>query len=96
MDIALVWCGPFISLPSNPCAPPGLCPEEVAIRAPSVSLDLSVTLFLNCVYLFISFLVALGLCCCGRGLSLVVQSGGYTAAHGLLIAVASLVSEHRL
>ena len=76
--------------------PPGLCPEEVAIRAPSVSLDLSVTLFLNCVYLFISFLVALGLCCCDRGLSLVVQSGGYTAVHGLLITTASLVYEHRL
>ena len=32
-----------------------------------------------------------------RGLSLVVVSGGYClAVHGLLIAVASLVAEHRL
>ena len=35
---------------------------------------------------------------CYAGFSLVVPSGGYSlvAAHGLLIAVASLVAEHRL
>ena len=39
----------------------------------------------------------LGLCCCS-GSSLVVASGGYSLAmvHRLLIAVASLVAEHRL
>ena len=35
----------------------------------------------------------LGLCCCA-GFSLVVAS--YSAIHGLLIVVASLVAEHRL
>ena len=39
----------------------------------------------------------LGLCCCA-GFSLAAASGGYSlvAVHGLLIAVASLVVEHRL
>ena len=45
----------------------------------------------------ILFLVMLGLNC-RAGSSLVVASGGYflTAVHRLLIAVASLVAEHRL
>ena len=42
-------------------------------------------------------LAVLGLCCCA-GLSLVVASGGYSLAAvcRLLIAVASLLVEHRL
>ena len=42
-------------------------------------------------------LVPLGLHCLHR-LSLIAANGGYflVAAHGLLISVASLVSEHRL
>ena len=43
------------------------------------------------------FLAVLGLCCC-VGFSLVVASRSYTlvAVRGLLVAVASLVAEHRV
>ena len=43
------------------------------------------------------FLAALGLQCC-IGFSLVAESGGYSLVEvgGLLVAVASLVAEHRL
>ena len=43
------------------------------------------------------FWAMLGLCCC-MGVSLVVASGGYSlvVVGGLLIAVVSLVAEHRL
>ena len=49
-------------------------------------------------YFFVYFLAARGLCYCAHGLSLVVESGGYSlaAARGLLIVVVSLVTEHRL
>ena len=48
----------------------------------------------NFIYLF---LVVLGLCCCMQ-FSLIAASGGYpvVAVHRLLIAVASLIAEHRL
>ena len=48
--------------------------------------------------LFFFFLAVLGLHCCEWGLSLVVQSGGYSvvAVNGLLIAVNSPVVKHRL
>ena len=50
--------------------------------------------FILFIYLF---LAVLGLRCC-EGFSLVVVSRSYflVAVHGLLIAVASLVAEHRL
>ena len=53
------------------------------------------------VCLFVCFyviLVWLGLSCCTHGFFLVVVSGGYAlvAAEKLLIAVTSLVVEHRL
>ena len=50
--------------------------------------------FILFIYLF---LAVLGLRCC-EGFSLFVVSRSYSpvAAHGLLIAVASLVAEHRL
>ena len=43
------------------------------------------------------FLTVLGLCCC-MGFSRVAVSGGYSLAvvHGLLISMASLVTEHGL
>ena len=42
-------------------------------------------------------MAALGLCCCMRAFSNCVEQGLFFAAvHGLLIAVASLVAEHRL
>ena len=49
-------------------------------------------------YFYVYFLAARGLCYCAHGLSLVVESGGYSlaAARGLLIVVVSLVTEHRL
>ena len=50
------------------------------------------------IYLFIYlFLAALGLCCCARAFSSRGERGLlFVAVRGLLIAVASLVSEHRL
>ena len=55
--------------------------------------------FWGCKFIYL-FLAALRLRCCTHGLSLVVASGsrGYSpiAVRGLLIAVASLVAEHRL
>ena len=52
--------------------------------------------FFKKVFIYLS-LAVLGLSCC-VGFSLVVTSGGYSlvAVCGLLIAVASLVVEHRL
>ena len=52
------------------------------------------------IFLFLLFILCftmLGLCCCA-GFSPAAASGGYSlvAVHGLLIAVASLVVEHRL
>ena len=48
-------------------------------------------------FVFFFFFTVLGLCCC-KGFSLVSESGGYSLVevHGLLIVVASLVSEHGL
>ena len=52
------------------------------------------------IYLFIFivyFLAVLGLCCCTRAFSSCGKRGLlFVAVHGLLIAVASLVAEHRL
>ena len=50
----------------------------------------------NCFKLYV-FLVVLGLCCC-MGFPLAAESGGYPVVmvQGLLIAVASVVVEHRL
>ena len=55
------------------------------------------TLFVLITYLLILFLSVMGLCCCSD-FSLVVTSRGYSvvAVHRLLIALASLVEEHRL
>ena len=49
------------------------------------------------VILFILYLSLLGLCCC-TGFSVPVASGGYSVAlvYGLLMAVNSLVADHRL
>ena len=49
------------------------------------------------IYLFIIFLVVLGLCCCGRAFSCCGERGLlFVAVRGLLVAVASLVAEHGL
>ena len=49
------------------------------------------------IYLFNLFLAALGLRCCARAFSSCGEQGLlFVAVHGLLIAVASLVAEHRL
>ena len=55
---------------------------------------LFIYVFNNCIHLFLD---VLDLHCCKR-FSLVAVSRGYSlvAVHGLLIAVASLVAEHRL
>ena len=57
-----------------------------------------VAFFSNFIYLFIYlFLAALGLRCCTRAFSSCGEQGLlFIAVHGLLIAVASLVAEHRL
>ena len=48
-------------------------------------------------YLFIYFLSALGFCCWVRAFSSCGEPGLlFVAVHGLLVAVASLVAEHRL
>ena len=49
-------------------------------------------------YVFIYlFMAVLGLCCCTRAFSSCGERGLlFVAVHGLLIAVASLVEEHRL
>ena len=54
--------------------------------------------FYKFIYLFIlKFLAALGLRCCARAFSSCSERGLlFVAVHGLLIAVASLVVEHRL
>ena len=55
--------------------------------------------FLKKIYLFFIclFLAALGLCCCARAFSSCSKQGlPFVVVHGLLIAVASLVAEHRL
>ena len=49
------------------------------------------------IYLFNLFLAVLGLCCCARAFSSCGERGLlFVAVHGFLIAVASLVAEHRL
>ena len=49
------------------------------------------------IYLFIYFLAMLGLRCCARAFSSCSEQGPlFIAVCGLLIAVASLVAEHRL
>ena len=49
--------------------------------------------FYKCIYLFLS---VLGLCCCTRAFSSCGERGLlFVAVRGLLIAVASLVAEHR-
>ena len=50
------------------------------------------------IYLFIYlFMAVLGLCCCARAFSSCGEWGLlFVAGHGLLIAVASLIAEHRL
>ena len=51
---------------------------------------------LKIIYLFL-FLAALGLRCCVRAFSSCGERGLlFIAVHGLLIAMASLVAEHRL
>ena len=57
----------------------------------------SFILFIYLVYLFILFLAALSLCCCARAFSSCGEGVLlFVAVCGLLIAVASLVAEHRL
>ena len=54
------------------------------------------TNFFFLIYLFL-FLAALGLCCCAWAFSSCGEQGLlFVVVHGLLIAVASLVAEHRL
>ena len=49
------------------------------------------------IYLFYLFMAVLGLRCCARGLSSCGEQGLlFIAVRGLLVAVASLVAEHRL
>ena len=49
------------------------------------------------IYLFTYLLAAVGLCGCARAFSSCSEWGLlFVAVHGLLIAVASLVAEHRL
>ena len=53
---------------------------------------------INKIYLFYLhlFLAALGLCCCARAFSSCSEQGLlFLVVHGLLIAVAYLVAEHR-
>ena len=48
-------------------------------------------------FFFNLFLAVLGLCCCSRAFSSCSEQGLlFVAVRGLLIAVASLVAEHRL
>ena len=48
-------------------------------------------------FIYYLYLVALGLCCCAWAFSSCSEWGSlFVAVHGLLIAVASLVAEHRL
>ena len=55
-------------------------------------LFLKINLFILFIYFWLSWVFV-----AARGLSLVALSGGYfSLVHGLLIAVASLVAEHRL
>ena len=54
-------------------------------------------LYLNKKYLFILFLVALGLHCCTQAFSSCSEWGLlFIVVHGLLTVVASLIAEHRL
>ena len=55
------------------------------------------SIFFNLFNLFILFLAALGLRCCTQASSSCGKQGLlFVAVRGLLIAVASLVAEHRL
>ena len=50
-----------------------------------------------CLFIYFIFLAVLGLCCCMRAFSSCSEQGLLlVAVRGLLIAVASLVAEHRL
>ena len=54
-------------------------------------------IFFNFIYLFFKFLAALGLRCCAQAFSGCGERGLlFIVVHGLLIAVVSLVVEHRL
>ena len=53
--------------------------------------------FFFLIYLIYLFLAVLGLCCCVRAFSSCGEQGLlFVAVHRLLIAVVSLVAEHRL
>ena len=57
---------------------------------------LFIYLFIYLLFIYL-FLVVLGLCCCARAFSSCGERGLlFIAVRGLLIAVASLVAEHRL
>ena len=70
-----------------------------AVRGPDVRhFPISFFLFFyKFIYLYFLFLAALGLRCCAQAFSSCSeQELLFVALHGLLIAVASLVAEHRL
>ena len=70
-----------------------------ACCAHSICIILTLTLFFRDLFIFgcIGYLLELGLFVSVCGLSLVAATGGYSlVVHGLLIAMASLVTEHGL
>ena len=60
-------------------------------------LGLHFIFLLKFIYFIYLFLAAWGLCCCAQAFSSCSEQGLlFVAVHGLLIAVTSLVAEHRL
>ena len=82
---------PYLSL-SSPLSP--LCPSHYYFFLFFIFINKVFIFFYKFIYLF---LAALGLCCCARAFSSCGEwELPFVVVRGLLIAVASLVAEHRL
>ena len=85
-----------MGLSISPCSSVDVCLlflEVLLLGAHKFRIFLKVFFLKN----FFLFLAALGLHCCGRAFSSCGERGLlFVAVHGLLIAVASLVAEHKL
>ena len=81
----------------NLCFTPALNPSFTAPEASLIPVQVLFFFFYKFIYFIYLFLAVLGLHCCVRAFSSCGEQGLlFVVVRGLLIAVASLVTEHRL